>query len=156
MNNDYASIFSSILKENQIKTNEPMKRHTTFGIGGPADCFLMPETTEEVCLITKLAHKHAVPLFVLGGGANLLVRGQRHPRGGGIHRSSAPHGKEGKSPDGRERSAYGSCCKESIGVWPLRNGICKRHSRQYWRSCLYECGSLWWRNGEDHRFCYHL
>ncbi len=74
MNNDYASIFSSILKENQIKTNEPMKRHTTFGIGGPADCFLMPETTEEVCLITKLAHKHAVPLFVLGGGANLLVR----------------------------------------------------------------------------------
>ena len=74
MNNDYASIFSGILRENQIKTNEPMKRHTTFGIGGPADCFLMPETTEEVCLITKLAHKHAVPLFVLGGGANLLVR----------------------------------------------------------------------------------
>lgn len=68
MNNDYASIFSGILRENQIKTNEPMKRHTTFGIGGPADCFLMPETTEEVCLITKLAHKHAVPLFVLGGG----------------------------------------------------------------------------------------
>ena len=65
MNNDYASIFSGILRENQIKTNEPMKRHTTFGIGGPADCFLMPETTEEVCLITKLAHKHAVPLFVL-------------------------------------------------------------------------------------------
>ena len=74
MNNDYASIFSSILRENQIKTNEPMKRHTTFGIGGPADCFLMPETTEEVCLITKLAHKHEVSLFVLGGGANLLVR----------------------------------------------------------------------------------
>ena len=74
MNNDYASIFSGILRENQIKTNEPMKRHTTFGIGGPADCFLMPETTEEVCLITKLAHKHAVPLFILGGGANLLVR----------------------------------------------------------------------------------
>ena len=143
MNNDYASIFSGILRENQIKTNEPMKRHTTFGIGGPADCFLMPETTEEVCLITKLAHKPARP-------------GQRHPRGGGIHRSSAPHGKEGESPDGRERSAYGSCCKESIGVWPLRHGICKRHSRQYWRSCLYECGGLWRRNGEDHRFCHHL
>ncbi len=74
MENQYASIFSHILRENQIKIDEPMSRHTTFGIGGPADCFLMPETVEELRLIIKTAHKHHVPLFILGGGANLLVR----------------------------------------------------------------------------------
>lgn len=73
MKNHCASIFSCILRENQIKINEPMSRHTTFGIGGPADCFLMPETVEELRLVIKMAHKHGVPLFVLGGGANLLV-----------------------------------------------------------------------------------
>ena len=71
---DYVKIFSSFLKENQIKINEPMKRHTTFGIGGPADCFLIPETTEEMQRIIKEASKEEIPLFILGGGANLLVR----------------------------------------------------------------------------------
>lgn len=74
MNNVYTNYFTNVLRENQIKVNEPMKRHTTFGIGGPADCFLMPETTEELCLVTKLAHKNHFPVFILGGGANLLVR----------------------------------------------------------------------------------
>ena len=53
---DYVKIFSSFLKENQIKINEPMKRHTTFGIGGPADCFLIPETTEEMQRIRSEEH----------------------------------------------------------------------------------------------------
>lgn len=51
-----------------------MSRHTTFGIGGPADCFLIPKTAEELCIVTRLAHKYGMPVFVLGGGANLLVR----------------------------------------------------------------------------------
>jgi UDP-N-acetylmuramate dehydrogenase len=74
MNNAYAEVFATVLGENQIKINEPMSRHTTFGIGGPADCFLIPKTAEELCIVTRLAHKYGMPVFVLGGGANLLVR----------------------------------------------------------------------------------
>lgn len=74
MNKELEAIFSNIVGEKKIRWDEPMKRHTTFGIGGPADVFLMPETTEEVALIVKRAYKYNVPLFVLGGGANLLVR----------------------------------------------------------------------------------
>lgn len=74
MNKELEAIFSDILEEKKIRWDEPMRRHTTFGIGGPADVFLMPETTEEVSLIVKRAYKHKVPLFILGGGANLLVR----------------------------------------------------------------------------------
>ena len=51
MNKEYAQIFSNVLDEKQIKINEPMSRHTTFGIGGPADCFLVPKTAEELCVV---------------------------------------------------------------------------------------------------------
>ena len=71
---DYINVFSFFLKENQIRLNEPMNRHTTFGIGGPADCFVLPETIEELQMIIKETHKAGLPLFILGGGANLLVR----------------------------------------------------------------------------------
>lgn len=74
MDNTYTQIFATVLGENQIKIDEPMSRHTTFGIGGPADCFLIPKTAEELCIVTRLAHKYGMPVFVLGGGANLLVR----------------------------------------------------------------------------------
>lgn len=74
MNIEYAGYFSNVLRENQIKLNEPMSRHTTFGIGGPADCFLIPETLEQLKVIVRIAAKNKIPLFVLGGGANLLVR----------------------------------------------------------------------------------
>ena len=74
MDNTYTQIFATVLGENQIKIDEPMSRHTTFGIGGPADCFLIPKTAEELCIVTGLAHKYGMPVFVLGGGANLLVR----------------------------------------------------------------------------------
>ena len=74
MDNQYAEFFTSVLGENQIKINEPMSRHTTFGIGGPADCFLMPKTSEELRIVTRIAHKNHIPIFILGGGANLLVR----------------------------------------------------------------------------------
>lgn len=67
-------IFSSILKQGQIRLNEPMARHTTFGIGGPADCFLMPESREEMCRVCELIHAEGLPVFIIGGGANLLVR----------------------------------------------------------------------------------
>lgn len=42
-------------------------------LAGPL-IFLLPETTEELCIITKLVRKNNLPLFILGGGANLLVR----------------------------------------------------------------------------------
>lgn len=70
----YMELFSSFLRGDQIKLNEPMSRHTTFGIGGAADCFVMPETPEELQKIVVAATKANVPLFILGGGANLLVR----------------------------------------------------------------------------------
>lgn len=66
--------FSSILTGKQILRNEPMSRHTTFGIGGPADWFLLPYTKEELQSVFHRVQQEGVPCFILGGGANLLVR----------------------------------------------------------------------------------
>lgn len=66
--------FSSILKKEQIRLHEPMARHTTFGIGGPADCFLMPADREELRRVCAVIREEEMPFFIVGGGANLLVR----------------------------------------------------------------------------------
>lgn len=53
--------------------DEPMSRHTTLGIGGPADLFLSPVTPEELLEAQKLLRREGIPFFVLGEGANILV-----------------------------------------------------------------------------------
>ena len=50
-----------------------MNRHTTYGIGGPADCFVMPQTTEELKKVLSKAHEEGIPVTFIGGGSNLLV-----------------------------------------------------------------------------------
>lgn len=62
-----------VLKEEQILLQEPMRKHTTFQIGGPADCLLFPATLEEVVAVFSLIHKYEVPFTVLGNGSNVLV-----------------------------------------------------------------------------------
>ncbi|MGC8786707.1 MAG: FAD-binding protein, partial [Anaerolineae bacterium] len=52
---------------------EPLSRHTTFGIGGPADLFVVAHALPELCHYVRLAWEHGVPYFILGNGANLLV-----------------------------------------------------------------------------------
>ena len=46
--------------------NEPMSKHTTFKIGGPADCFVMPSTVEEAVSVIKIIRKYDVPFTMLG------------------------------------------------------------------------------------------
>ena len=57
-----------------------MSRHTTFGIGGSADCFV--RARDEVALrgVVTAAHAEDTPLFILGAGSNILV-GDRGVRG---------------------------------------------------------------------------
>lgn len=53
--------------------NEPMALHTSFKIGGNADIFICPETTEQLTEILKTAKSENIPFFILGKGSNLLV-----------------------------------------------------------------------------------
>jgi UDP-N-acetylmuramate dehydrogenase len=56
-----------------LEENKPLAPFTTFGIGGPARWFVEAASEEEIAEAVAWAGEHRVPLFVLGGGSNLLV-----------------------------------------------------------------------------------
>lgn len=56
-----------------LKTEEPMSRHTTFRIGGPAEYYACPKAPEEVAALAAVCRRQGIPCFVLGRGSNLLV-----------------------------------------------------------------------------------
>ena len=51
----------------------PLAQHTWFGIGGPAEHFVEPRTFEELAEVVRRCRQEAVPVHVLGDGANLLI-----------------------------------------------------------------------------------
>lgn len=61
-----------VLKKEQILQKEPMDRHTTFRVGGPADLFLMPETGQ-IAETLEILRRHQVDVTIIGNGSNLLV-----------------------------------------------------------------------------------
>lgn len=56
------------------KLDEPLKRYTAWKIGGPADALLEPRSVDELIEAVEKAREHGVPVTVLGGGTNVLVR----------------------------------------------------------------------------------
>jgi len=54
--------------------DEPMRRRTTFGIGGPADAYAMVADVDELTLLVRGANQRSLPWRVVGKGSNLLVR----------------------------------------------------------------------------------
>lgn len=62
-----------VVGENEFFENEPMKRHTSFKIGGPADYLVMPSGASHMAYITALCMDNGVPFFVMGNGTNLIV-----------------------------------------------------------------------------------
>ena len=61
-----------IPKEN-IYVDELMSKHTSFKIGGPAECFIKIKTIEQLKDILKYAQKEKISLTIIGNGSNLLV-----------------------------------------------------------------------------------
>lgn len=69
-------IYNFLIKElpkEQIKTNEPMKNHTNFKIGGNADFYVIAKEIQQVQKVLELVKKYQIPLTVLGNGSNVLV-----------------------------------------------------------------------------------
>ena len=58
----------------RVLENEPLARHTTFRVGGPADVLFLPESAEELRQAMELAREAGEDCLVIGNGSNLLVR----------------------------------------------------------------------------------
>ena len=57
----------------QLLLNEPMSKHTTFRIGGPADVFISVSDESELTAVIKEAKTQNVPFMIMGNGSNMLV-----------------------------------------------------------------------------------
>ncbi|MEW6723327.1 MAG: UDP-N-acetylmuramate dehydrogenase [Bacillota bacterium] len=69
-----AERLAALLPSDRLLAGEPMSRHTSFRIGGPAELLALPETAGELTLILTAAREEGVPVLVIGNGSNLLVR----------------------------------------------------------------------------------
>ncbi len=57
----------------RVRFDEPLSRHTSFRIGGPADVWVEVANATEIQKVQRIAVEAALPLYVLGGGTNVLV-----------------------------------------------------------------------------------
>ena len=57
-----------------ICRDEPLAKHTTLRVGGPADVYVKPASETDLAAMVKFCHERRLPFFVIGRGSNLLVR----------------------------------------------------------------------------------
>ena len=62
-----------VLGSDAVRLEEPMKAHTSFRIGGPAELFLTPENAAQLAEAIRILRRHEIPVFILGNGSNLHV-----------------------------------------------------------------------------------
>ena len=58
----------------EVRFKEPLSFHTSLRIGGPADFFIVPQDVEDIRLALSFAEREQLPVAVIGGGNNLVVR----------------------------------------------------------------------------------
>ena len=66
-------LFSTIPGVAEVRFDEPLARHTTFQIGGPADVMVFPETPQALADVVRTARENGLDWLVLGKGSNMLV-----------------------------------------------------------------------------------
>ena len=65
------NIFSGL--EKIVEKNYPLAEWTWYGLGGPADYFIRPQTTEQLKDAAKRCSENNIPIYVMGMGSNLLI-----------------------------------------------------------------------------------
>ncbi len=56
-----------------VLMDEPLSRHTTLGVGGPADVYFAARSEEQLRGALRAAREHGVPAFILGSGSNVVI-----------------------------------------------------------------------------------
>lgn len=67
------NVFKNKLGNENVLENEPMSKHTSFKVGGPADIFVKVNCIENLQCVLNIAADNKLPVFILGNGSNALV-----------------------------------------------------------------------------------
>ena len=66
-------LYKQLKQFGKVKVKEPLSKHTTFKIGGPADYFVIINNNDDLVGLLKFLDGEGVEYFILGGGSNVLV-----------------------------------------------------------------------------------
>ena len=69
-----AELVARVSSETLVRRDEPMAKHTTLRVGGPADVYVEPATEADLAAVLKYCGQLRAKFFVVGRGSNLLVR----------------------------------------------------------------------------------
>ena len=162
MNDQFLTELQNVMGGSGIFMEEPMKKHTTFRVGGPADVLVQPDETALVAILA-LCRQYHVSYSFIGNGSNLLV-GDKGIRGVVIEMTDPMGNIEvdgtkitaqagamlSKIANTAASNGLGKGCQGGNGAWPFRDGICCRYSGKCRRSSCHERRSLWRRDEGHH------
>ena len=117
--NEAAEALRRSLGASRVRTDEPMRLHTTFRVGGPADLFITPATIDEAARAVAICRECGVNLMITGNGSNLLVRD------GGIRGAVLQFGRDFSAmrmADGRLIAQAGALLPE-VAAEAFRHGL---------------------------------
>ena len=145
MNDQFLTELQNVMGGSGIFMEEPMKKHTTFRMGGPADVLVQPDETALVAILA-LCRQYHVSYSFIGNGSNLLV-GDKGIRGVVIEMTDPMGNIE---VDGTKITAQAGAMLSKIANTAASNGICCRYSGKCRRSSCHERRSLWRRDEGHH------
>ena len=70
---------SGVVPEDRVLRDEPMSRHTSFRIGGPAEAFIIVNNEEELAAVLAIVTETGAQHMIIGNGSNLLVSDEGYP-----------------------------------------------------------------------------
>ncbi len=73
MSENIIKSLGDVVQSKRVFIDEPMSKHTSFQIGGPADVLVVPKNEYELQQIIQLCERQAVPVLIMGKGSNMLV-----------------------------------------------------------------------------------
>ncbi|MFD3155740.1 UDP-N-acetylmuramate dehydrogenase [Haloimpatiens sp. FM7330] len=71
---DFRDKIELIIDPEDILIDEPMKKHTSFKVGGPCDILVTPKNCEQIVELIRTCIKQKIPYYIIGNGSNLLVK----------------------------------------------------------------------------------
>ena len=120
-----------------VRNQEPMRKHTTFKIGGPADLFIVVNDVQALQSVYTAAKELGVPCMVIGKGSNLLVK-DSGIRGAVIQLGGAFFDINLKENNVLEAGAGASLA--TVCGYALQQSLTGLEF--HWRCSLYECRSI--------------
>ncbi len=105
-----------------VRVDEPMARHTTFGIGGPADYFVTARDEEALLRLVQSARRAQAPVFLLGSGSNILV-GDAGIRGVVLENKANAVAEPERHGDIVRLRGHAGAPLARLARWTARNGL---------------------------------